>query len=157
MKKKIFNFFIFISLENISISRCSLIFRKDKYAIYFIESLIIMEIWMVEEVLVDPYLSRNKVKKKKKKIFIFFIFIPFKNISISRCFLIFHEIGNLLHGNMNDRRGSGMNPYFSRKYGKNRKNGSTRTPSTIHISIIMRLSMKYLAFWKIEKHDIKYF
>ena len=32
MKKKIFNFFIFISLENISISRCSLIFQKDKYA-----------------------------------------------------------------------------------------------------------------------------
>ena len=55
MKKKIFNFFIFIALENISISRCSLIFRKDKYAIYFIESLIIMEIWMVEEVLVDPF------------------------------------------------------------------------------------------------------
>ena len=55
MKKKIFNFFIFISLENIFISRCSLIFRKDKYAIYFIENLIIMEIWMVEGVLVDPF------------------------------------------------------------------------------------------------------
>ena len=69
MKKKIFNFFIFIPLENIFILWCSLIFWKAKYAIHFIESLITMEIWMVEGVVVDPYLSKKYGKNRKKWVY----------------------------------------------------------------------------------------